>query len=165
MEEKETYNLHIPINIARCKKLPAGARLLYGEIAFICNRDGYCMKQSPYFAKLYGVYRETISVWIKSLHKNKFIKRKRRGRYTRFIFLPGTDIKYIRKVLKTFNKRNIDALEFSNEKHIDALENSNDLHKVNRASKNALNNTSSFDDDIDFNNEDIEDWLDNINVK
>ena len=77
----------IPENVLRCTEISRGAKLLYGDIAFICERDGCCEKRSSYFAELYGVSRITISKWISSLQKKGFIKCKIRHKYIRTIFL------------------------------------------------------------------------------
>ena len=154
MEEKKIYSLHIPIDIARCNELTAGAKLLYGEIASICEREVCCMNRSFYFAKLYGVRRETISVWIDSLCKKRFIKRIIRRRYIRFIFLPTVDKNALKNIIGG-------VLRNSNT----VLENSKDIHKVYIASKSCSNNTTSLDDDgFDFDADDMKKWLDNCGV-
>jgi hypothetical protein len=75
MSEKENPNYYaiIPANVRYCKEIPANAKLLYGEITALCNQKGYCWASNDYFAKLYGVSKQSISTWISKLEKNKFI--------------------------------------------------------------------------------------------
>ena len=75
MSEKENPNYYaiIPASVRYCKEIPANAKLLYGEITALCNQKGYCWATNDYFAKLYGVSKQSISTWISKLEKNKFI--------------------------------------------------------------------------------------------
>lgn len=130
MKEKKTHLIEetaIPANVRYCNTIPAGARLLYSEIAFICRRDGYCTALSKYFAKLYGVKRTTISVWINSLQKKCFIKCEIKHKFIRVIFLPTADRKTRQGILKNI----IPLLEKSNDNTTYYIrELSNDAHVV-----------------------------------
>ena len=156
MKEK-TEGIFIPKKILRHKKLLAGAKLLYGEIAFICKRDGCCTKRNAYFAKLYGTNVGTISRWIDSLKKNKLIKHILRHKYIRTIFLSTVDNETINKVV---GRSTAPTYKTTN-----PIDRSTDTLKSIEHSSNALNNTSSFDNEFDFNDEDIDKWLDEINIK
>ena len=74
MEEHPNYYAVIPAEIRYCKELTANAKLLYGEISALCNKDGYCWASNGYFSKLYGVSNASISRWIRDLEKQGFIK-------------------------------------------------------------------------------------------
>lgn len=74
MEEQPNYYAVIPAEIRYCKEITANAKLLYGEISALCNKDGYCWASNSYFSKLYGVSNASISRWIKELEKQGFIK-------------------------------------------------------------------------------------------
>lgn len=74
MEEHPNYYSVIPAEIRYCKDLTANAKLLYGEISALCNKDGYCWASNRYFSKLYGVSNASISRWIRDLEKRGFIK-------------------------------------------------------------------------------------------
>ena len=74
MKNKESYYAVIPANVRYSKKLSSSAKLLYGEITALCNKEGYCWATNSYFAKLYEVNKMTISIWIKSLENSGFIK-------------------------------------------------------------------------------------------
>ncbi len=69
-----SYFAVIPANVRYCEKLTPNAKLLYGEIATSINKKGYCQYTNNYFASLYKKDKATISVWIKSLIDNNFIK-------------------------------------------------------------------------------------------
>lgn len=76
--EKIGYYAIIPARVRYDNELPANAKLLYGEITALCNKEGYCWATNDYFANLYGCAKSTISRWVSIL--------KRRGHIiTRFI--------------------------------------------------------------------------------
>jgi hypothetical protein len=60
----------------RYSKIPANAKLLYGEINALCNTNGYCWASNQYFANLYGVTTQAISKWVNLLAKAGHIKLK-----------------------------------------------------------------------------------------
>lgn len=71
---RKSYYAIIPANVRYCKKIPAGAKLVYGEITALTNERGYCWANNRYFADLYGVEKRTIRRWVNSLVKQKFVK-------------------------------------------------------------------------------------------
>ena len=101
---KKQHSTIIPDDVLYCKKIPAGAKLLYLEIAVICQRDSYCREENSYFAKLYNVRKETISGWVKSLSKMHFIKCEIKEKYFRVIFLKDTEKSYRQKIMKGIAK-------------------------------------------------------------
>lgn len=62
----------IPANV-RYSNLKPNAKLLYGEISALSNKEGYCFATNMYFAKLYNVTKNTISLWISQLNKAGFV--------------------------------------------------------------------------------------------
>ncbi|SFO05421.1 Helix-turn-helix domain-containing protein [Paenimyroides ummariense] len=96
-----TYYAIIPANVRYCKGLKANAKLLYGEITALCNKDGFCWAENSYFAELYEVSEETISRWISDLKKHKFIfiSVENQGRFIRKISL-DEKIKALDEIVK-----------------------------------------------------------------
>lgn len=64
----------IPSNVRYDKRIKANAKLLYGEITALCNKDGFCWATNKYFSELYNVSLETISRWISQLEKYNYLK-------------------------------------------------------------------------------------------
>lgn len=72
MENPSFYSI-IPADV-RYADITPNAKLLYGEITALCNKSGVCFATNQYFANLYKVSKKTVSLWIKELQENKFIK-------------------------------------------------------------------------------------------
>ena len=70
--DKPSYYAIIPAEV-RYSDLKPSAKLLYGEITALSNKHGYCFASNNYFSNLYGVTKNTISVWISELHKKNFV--------------------------------------------------------------------------------------------
>lgn len=73
MEDKPNYYAIIPADIRYDTELRDKAKLLYGEITALCNKNGYCFASNKYFAELYGVTTTTISTLIKELVDKGYI--------------------------------------------------------------------------------------------
>lgn len=75
MDEKQSPNFYavIPATV-RYAKIPSGAKLLYGEISSLCNKEGYCWATNSYFANLYACEERTIIRWLNALRNIKMIK-------------------------------------------------------------------------------------------
>ena len=73
--EKPSYYAVIPASVRYDKNLNANAKLLYGEITCLCNKEGYCWASNSYFASLYGVSSRSITNWLNSLEENGYITR------------------------------------------------------------------------------------------
>lgn len=76
------------------KELKANEKLLFSEISALTSKYGYCTAGNKYFAKCYGVHKDTIADWIANL-KNKgyiIIKTVRSGKKVaeRRIYLTST---------------------------------------------------------------------------
>lgn len=71
--EQPNYYAVIPANVRYDKDLTANAKLLYGEISALAQKDGVCYATNKYFAELYNVSQVSISKWINSLVDKKYI--------------------------------------------------------------------------------------------
>ena len=75
MKEREpSYYAQIPASVRYDKQLQPNAKLLYGELTALSNKEGYCWASNAYFAKLYGVNKGTISHWVTALEHKGFIR-------------------------------------------------------------------------------------------
>lgn len=72
--ETPSYYSVIPANVRYNKKLRDKAKLLYGEITALSNKDGYCWAKNSYFADLYNVSNTTISTLIKNLVEQGYLE-------------------------------------------------------------------------------------------
>lgn len=70
------YYSILPANVRYDKNLNASTKLFYAELTALANEKGYCWASNGYFANLYGVTKQTISVWIKLLRDKEYIKTK-----------------------------------------------------------------------------------------
>lgn len=68
------YYAIIPASVRYDKELQPNAKLLYGEITALAQREGFCWAGNDYFAELYSVSNETISRWISALKKAGYIE-------------------------------------------------------------------------------------------
>ncbi|MBW3518325.1 helix-turn-helix domain-containing protein [Flavobacterium sp. NKUCC04_CG] len=57
----------IPADVRYDERLKPNAKLLYGEITALAQREGFCWAGNEYFANLYKVSNETISRWVSQL--------------------------------------------------------------------------------------------------
>lgn len=73
MTEKPNYYAIIPANV-RYSQIPAGAKLLYGELTALTSREGYCWSTNKYFAELYDVHQNSVVLWLGFLQKEGFIR-------------------------------------------------------------------------------------------
>lgn len=96
MEEKPNYYAIIPADVRYDKQLKDKAKLLYGEIVALSNKDGYCYASNKYFAKLYETSEQTIINMINNLIKRGYINRK-------IIYKEGTK-EILTRYLKIFDQ-------------------------------------------------------------
>lgn len=126
--EKPNYYAIIPAEVRYDETLPPNAKLLYGEISALCNKEGYCWATNAYFAKLYKSTNVTVSRWFSALERAGYIQ---------------TDIEYDKKSMKV-TKRYTKLLSL----------NKNDKGGINKNDKdntviNTVNNTSKLIDSFD----------------
>jgi hypothetical protein len=83
--EKPSFYAIIPANVRYSDIIP-NAKLLFGEITALSDREGYCWASNVYFGKLYKKNQTTVSEWIKILSDNGFIRIETDG-HNRKIFI------------------------------------------------------------------------------
>jgi hypothetical protein len=76
MMDNPSYYAIIPANVRYDKNLKANEKLLYGEITALCGKDGYCWATNEYFAGLYGVKKNQVSIWINNLIQQGYLNAK-----------------------------------------------------------------------------------------
>lgn len=75
MKEKPTYYATLPANVRYDNDLTPNAKLLYAEITVLTQSNGVCWASDNYFMDLYGVKRQSIQRWLKSLEDKGYISR------------------------------------------------------------------------------------------
>tara|TARA_R110002020_G_scaffold144946_1_gene318146 strand:+ start:2220 stop:2552 length:333 start_codon:yes stop_codon:yes gene_type:complete len=60
-------------NDIKTSDIPAGAKVLYGDILYLSKLKGYCHASNSYFSKEHKVHKNSIINWISCLKKNKFV--------------------------------------------------------------------------------------------
>lgn len=73
-KNKVGYYSIIPSKVRYDDSLTPNAKLMYGELTALSNKQGYAFARNEYFAKLYGVNKRTISRWISQLKGNDYIQ-------------------------------------------------------------------------------------------
>lgn len=73
-KEQPNYYAIIPSTARYDTKLKCAEKLLYGEIAALANKNGYCYASNKYFADLYNVTVISVSRWISHLQELGYIK-------------------------------------------------------------------------------------------
>ena len=74
--EQPNYYAIIPATVRYDDNLKDKAKLLYGEIVALADKNGECWANNNYFAKLYKISNETVSRLINSLVKNGYLESK-----------------------------------------------------------------------------------------
>lgn len=74
-EVRPGYYAIIPADIRYDDRIPANAKLLYGEISALIGADGFCYASNSYFMRIYGFSDSTITRLITQLEKAGYIKR------------------------------------------------------------------------------------------
>ena len=82
METPGYYGI-LPANIRYDKNLKPMEKIMYSELTALSNKNGYCNATNSYFAELYEVSKNTVSLWIGDLEKAGYIK-------TKLIYESGT---------------------------------------------------------------------------
>lgn len=73
MEEKPNYYAILPANVRYDNNLRANEKILYAEITALSSKYGECWASNNYFARLYGVTPQAISLWVNRLKERGYI--------------------------------------------------------------------------------------------
>lgn len=71
--DKPNFFAIIPATVRYDSRLKGDEKILYGEITALASKEGYCWASNDYFAELYGVHKNTVSVWINHLKECKHL--------------------------------------------------------------------------------------------
>lgn len=74
-EVRPGYYAIIPADVRYDDRIPANAKLLYGEVSALIGASGFCYASNQYFARIYGMSVDSISRLFKKLEDNGYIKR------------------------------------------------------------------------------------------
>lgn len=72
--ERPNYYAVIPADVRYDERLKPSEKILYSEITALINIKGFCYATNLYFSKLYGVHKNSISIWINNLVKYGYLK-------------------------------------------------------------------------------------------
>lgn len=73
--ERPGYYAIIPADVRYDDRIPANAKLLYGEISALIGACGFCYASNQYFARIYGMSADSITRLFKKLEDNGYIRR------------------------------------------------------------------------------------------
>ena len=133
MENPGYYGI-LPANVRYDKNLKPMEKIMYSELTALCNKNGYCNATNSYFAELYEVSKNTVSLWINDLEKAGYIKIK-------LIYEVGTkNIKERKIYIADPITKNNDTYH---EKEVDPITKNNDtpITKNREDNNTSINNT------------------------
>lgn len=73
-EFNPAYHAIIPSPVRYDESLSPNAKLLYGELTALSNKEGYCWATNKYFSDLYKVKPNAVSEWVNQLRKAGHIR-------------------------------------------------------------------------------------------
>ena len=153
MERPGYYGI-LPASIRYDKNLKPMEKIMYSELTALSNKNGYCNATNSYFAELYEVGKNTVSLWIGDLEKAGYIK-------TKLIYEPGTkNIKERRIYITNPITKNDDTYH---EKEVDPITKNDDtpITKNREDNNTSINNTRL----IITNNNNLENIIDDEEQK
>lgn len=127
------YYTVLPAQVRYDKELPPNAKLIYSELVSLCRKDGFCWASNGYFAKLYGIEKNSVSRLINALRK--------RG----YIFFKGNNknVDGVNNLEETL--RQICITPLNNNVDPNIKENNKKIYKANKKKKQSLENIASYD--------------------
>ena len=73
MNERPSYFSILTADVRYDERLRPNEKIMYSEITALSNKNGYCSASNTYFANLYKVGKNTVSLWINNLKKFGYI--------------------------------------------------------------------------------------------
>lgn len=64
-----------PASMKKDRRICGDAKLLYGDIAYLCREEGGCWASTKHLASVYGVSTRTIENWLTQLERYGYITR------------------------------------------------------------------------------------------
>ena len=153
MERPGYYGI-LPASIRYDKNLKPMEKIMYSELTALSNKNGYCNATNSYFAELYEVGKNTVSLWISDLEKAGYIK-------TKLIYEAGTKIIKERRIyISDPITKNNDTYY---EKEVDPITKNDDtpITKNREDNNTSINNTRL----IITNNNNLENIIENQEQK
>ena len=126
MERPGYYGI-LPASVRYDKNLKPMEKIMYSELTALSNKNGYCNATNSYFAELYEVGKNTVSLWISDLEKAGYIK-------TKLIYETGTKIIKERRIYIS------DPITKNNDTPI-TKNNDTPITKNREANNTSINNT------------------------
>lgn len=102
-ENKSNYYAIIPAIVRYDDELTDKAKLLYGEITCLSNKEGYCFATNNYFANLYHCTCRAIQIAISKLQERGYIRIVIENNYQRKIFLTDS-LRYEKNFMGRYEK-------------------------------------------------------------
>lgn len=137
-ETRPGYYAIIPADVRYDDRIPANAKLLYGEISALIGAEGFCFATNQYFADLYGVTVETIARLLTKLegagHIHRVIEKDQSGQIvSRKLYLKVSmpDGWGIDKKINTPRQKNQEGID----KKINNTNTSNTIKEKNKKEK------------------------------
>ena len=139
MENPGYYGI-LPANVRYDKNLKPMEKIMYSELTALCNKNGYCNATNSYFAELYEVSKNTVSLWIGDLEKAGYIK-------TKLIYEPGTkNIKERRIFIADPITKNDDTYH---EKEVDPITKNDDTYHEKEVDPITKNDDTYHEKEVD----------------
>lgn len=142
MEERPNYYAIIPADVRYDKRLKDKAKLLYGEISSLCNKNGVCWASNNYFANLYGVSVTTISTLIKNLVNRGYLE-------TEIIYKKGTK-EILNRYLKIIKDPYLKKFKDPIQENLKDNNTSNNITSINNTPYNPPKGKREFEDKFEI---------------